>query len=327
MFSFCPGLMNKMKLIKTSDIRRYLREGDWFLCALFCLIPLLCSSQDIECPRFFKINIQNLSSVNTLSTPNAGSKSPFDRIPNVLIESKLNYPISWTGKTTILGEFSYGFEKVFGLYSPWENDDEELNLHRFSAGLLYKHQLAQGWELCGKTSLYSASNRFLRLTNRAIAWSQTTMVQRVDENSEIGLGLYVGHNNRTTILPVVRFKMQWRNGLLLDAILPSGITLSKDIAEDQRVYIQAKGKAGNYFLDDQPYLAFTGTNYRRISVHPVLGYEKMVSRWVGFSVQVGAAIPIRSGLFQLDGNWVQIHNFREKITPQAQIGFFLAFPN
>ena len=308
-------------------LQRFMASRALHVCPILCLVSFFCGAQTLDCPRFFKLNIQNLTSVQSLSTPNARSRSATESSHNLLIESALKYPISLSGRTKIIGEFGYAFEEVDGLYSPYENDDAELKLHRFSSGVLFSHQFNEIWKFSGRTNVYSASNRFMRLHSRTIAFSQIALVQKSISSGEVGIGVYMGYNNRFTVLPVVQYQKSWQNGWLLDMLLPSSITVSKDITADKRVYLRVKGKTGNYFLNNQQFLAFDDSNYRRLSIHPVIGYEKQLTKWVGIDMQLGATIPIQSGLFQLDGNWVKIHDFNAGITPHAKIGFFLSFPD
>ena len=291
---------------------------------LLCSLLQLTIAQDIKAPRFFKLNIQNLSAPNNLPAPGLNSFQSGRFEPGFLIDAEMRYPVKLKGQTKIIGEFGYQRETMSGFFHPGENDSEEINLQQAAVAFIVHHRFKNNSALIGRISVKNGSHRLFSFETQSMAVSAISMYERSIPKGKIGVGIKFGYRTIVNVLPLFVFQKDLGRQWELDMLLPAKLCFNKRLSTDSKLFFGVKGAAANYYLDDHPISQFSSNNYRRINANALVGYEKQITPMVGFGFEAGASIPVYSGIYKLNRKWIQVHNFQEKVTPYAKFGFFLA---
>lgn len=304
-------------------------------CLLVFLFNSICTknwAQDIESTRFFKLNLNTLSSPNSYFSQSPYSTSasfPAQNIePAQLIEAELRFPIQITGPTKWIGRLSYDQEFLTGFYfNPGETDQQALDFHRSQLSLTVLHEFNERFFLTTDLSLTSRSNQFLAFGNQSFIIRNTFLFESRQKGISIGLGASTGYSsNRFTFLPLLKYKKDLSRNWQLDFLLPAKLLAIKKLDKRNRLLFGLKGNTATYFFDDQLENTPTNVEYRRLNVNLIAGYERMLSPLVGIGLEMGATRNLQSGLYQLEDRRIEIHNFGRSVEPYFNLKFFLALP-
>lgn len=308
------------------------------LCLLFS--AFLCKqvkSQDLSCPKFFKLNLQSLPFSATPSIPQLGAlstgsnQSDPEYGPNFLYEVALRYPIKLKGRTKLIGEISHKNEFVYGYYSSELDESEELELFQTSNSFILIHEISRNAKFTNALQVSSNSARGLALTGGALRFSNLGLYEKNLSNGKFGVGLALSYDQRLSILPLLKYETDLGKDWAIEALLPSKLLLVKNISIGSRFYFGLRGSTATYLINDNDAVSddLLGTSYRRMSAHGVVGYEKMLTPMIGLSAEMGVAVPMRSGIYDRNGrgNVLRYDFNNNKVSPHFNIGFFLALPN
>ncbi len=296
------------------------------LCVFLALPCLRC--QDITSKRFFKLNFNTFSAPNSIFTSIPNTIAPPDYEPSHLIEAELRFPIKLKGQTKLIGQVGYNRELLSGFYVSDGDDVDLMPLHESSFSVAAFHSFKNGLSLKAILSINHQSNQFMRWSRRSFGFRNTVLLEKEKNNKSIGLGISAGRSNgRLSILPLLLYKKELPRNWELDLLLPAKMLLVKNIKSDARLLFGARGSNGNYFFDNQIADAYEDLSYRRLNVNAIIGYERQLTPVIGIGIEGGATIPIRSGLYRLDQQWTEVHNFGKSVAPYLNVKFFLALPN
>lgn len=308
------------------------------LCLLFSIFlgkQLKC--QDLSSPKFFKLNFQSLPFSSTpnypqlsgLSTSSSTPSSSSGLTPNFLYEVALKYPIKMKGRTKIIGEIEHRNEYINGYYSSQLDEVEELELFQTSHSLIVMHDLNNKMKFTNVLQLSSNSTQRMAFSGGALRFSNLGLVEKETAKGSFGVGIAVSYDSRLSIMPLLKFEADLGKNWAIEALLPSKVLFAKNLSESARFLFGIKGSTATYVINDNELVADDqiGANYRRMSASGIIGYEKMLTPMVGLSLEMGASLPMRSGIYSVTNNREVLYDFdTNKISPHFRVGVFLALP-
>lgn len=309
---------------------------------LLCLIfsVLLCKQvkcQDLTSPKFFKLNFQSLpfsSSPNysqlggfSALSSSTTSPSPANR-PNFLYEVTLRYPIKMHGQTKLIGEIEHKNEYINGYYSSQLDEIEELELFQTSHSLILIHELNSNLKFTNAFQVSSSSTKNLALSGGALRFSNLGLFEKKIPKGVFGIGAAVSYDNRLSVLPILKYEVDLGKNWGIEALLPSKVLVTKNLSKGSRILLGVKGSTATYLINDNEVVSddLLGANYRRMSASGIFGYEKMLTPMVGLSMEMGASLPMRSGIYSVNNRQEVLYDFNNKVSPHFKVGIFLALP-
>lgn len=296
-------------------------------CLLVTLAGLLkpCKAQDISAPRLLKLNYQTLSLPTLAINEYAESVSAPDDEPSKLLAFQVRFPLILGKETKLLGQLAYENEWLTGFYNPdHEEEDwgEGFTLQRSEFSLLLMHKLNGLYSLKAQASFASSSTLLFSPNPAAYSYGITGLVEHEQKNKSWGLGLSVRYRSRLTIIPIILYKKDFGNNWSLDVLLPAKAELIRRLDQGSRILMGFRGNTGSYFLNFKQLTP--NALYQRINVNTFVGYERMLTKYIGIGMSAGASIPIRSRI----RDWVDrtsiIHNFESRITPHISARLFFS---
>jgi len=297
----------------------------------FCLLLFFCAlcqalkaQNTIESPRFFTLNFQSFSPARQLISQDGNVVNPDDDEPGYLVSSKLLFPLSLKGKTKLLGAIEYGHEVIQGLHDIVEGEDEYLRFRKLGFSIIASHKLDKKYSYLVAVKLKNGAESLFPLDGNAYSLSTSQILQKKIDKGVIGFGLQLGFNQQLTILPIVKYEKEWKNNWSIDLLLPSKVMFYKKLNETKRLYLGARGSRGTYLLNENHSLNLDPLYYRRLTANVMLGYEKQLKGPLGFMIEAGASVPLRSGLFSIQRRWEEVHAYQESVNPYVKAGIFLS---
>ena len=129
-------------------------------------------------------------------------------------------------------------------------------------------------------------------------------------------------------MPVFKYETTFANDWALEVLLPKKIEVSKDLTKKSRLLFTVKGSNANYSLGNRQvvndYMA--SSSYKRMDIRGLVGYQRQITPLIGFSVEVGASMPLKSGIYATDKSQSELYNFKSGVSPYFNVGFFLSLP-
>ena len=300
---------------------------------LACLLALVCSHlkcQDITSARFFKLNFNTLSSPNSIISNMPSTLVPAEYEPSHLIEAELRFPVKLKGKTRFIGALGYNRELLSGFYIPPgdDGDIDLVSLHRPSLSVYILHNFGKGLGLKASLGIQSRANRFLEWNSQALAYRTNILLEKKKGKNAIGFGTSLGYNNnRFSIVPILLYQKELSGNWSLDLLLPAKALLVKSLQASSRLLFGFKGDTADYFFTRPVLEGYDDLSYRRLNVNVIAGYERQLTPMIGIGVEAGVTAPLRSGLYQQNGAWNEVHNFGRSVAPYFNMKFFLSLPN
>ncbi len=289
------------------------------------LLASLLSAQDINSPRFFYLNVNNVSVPQQLLTPTAETQPVRDPQPALAVATGLRFPLSLFGRTKIIGEVAYDQQNLIGFYDPAEQNDDDLTLRGLAFSILVWHQLSDEWNYFSRLQGKNNSTDVFSVREKSSIVSLIQVFEKSFqklEGGKIGFGTYLAYRDRFTLLPVFYLQGKWSRQWELDILLPSKILIYHYFADDFRLLLGARGKSDNYYLEDEDFRNIYDANFRRISANPLIGIEKQLSKLLGVGFEAGVTLPLFSGIFERDIRWKQRHSFEDKNAPYFRVTLF-----
>ncbi len=278
--------------------------------------------QDLSAPRFFNISMANLSVPQQLFTPGNSHLRDRRAEPPIMVKSNLRYPISLYGRTRIIGEIAYKRQTLAGFYDPTERDDADLVMHQAAFSFMGLHSISDRWNWIGRLSLKNNSTSLFDVHSMGSVLSISQVLERKTASGKIGGGIRFSYRDRLSIIPIFLWQKTLGQQWEIDMLLPAKILFYRNFGIDSRFMIGVKGDASNYYIQDHLFESMYDTNYRRIDINTLLGFEKQVSSMIGLSFEAGATIPVFSGVYSRQSSWFLVHDFQERVTPFARLGVF-----
>ncbi|MEL7249069.1 MAG: hypothetical protein AAFO03_11640 [Bacteroidota bacterium] len=305
-------------------------------CALFLLCAFfqgkkfgvsLCA-QDLDAPRFFEVNFQSLS---TTASPVYGVQPavlPGAISPNFLFDASLRFPIELGGKTKFIGQVDVQQEIMFGFWEAREAEVEDIHLYENRLSLIVMHDFNEEMRLYATFRGGSGSSQVFDFRNGAKSFNQVTLLEKRSPERKWGVGLVLSYQNRFSFLPVVKYEGPIFGKWDLDLLLPARVLLRRSINKTSRLFAGVRASSGTYLVGDNALQSdmYANTSYRRLNLKGIVGVERQISPWVGLRAEVGANLPYRSGLYDLENPRLEIHDFNQRIVPHVNLGFFLSLP-
>lgn len=296
------------------------------LMLLFCGKTLRC--QSLDAPRFFRFNLQSFS---TTSSPiYGGSTVPTmgHAAPNYLLEASLRFPIKLTGRTKFIGKLDVDQEVMFGFWEQSEAEIEDVNLYQNGLSVIMFHDFNETWRLYSTVKMSTGSTRALDWRRGSHSIGQASFLEKRTANHKWGFGLATSFQDNFSFLPILKYEGPVFGKWQLDLFLPAKILLNRRLNESSNIFTGLRASSANYLLGDNAVISdlYTNSSYRRINLKAVLGYERQITPWVGLSAEAGAALPYRSGLYDLEQPNVQLHDFGRQLAPHVSFGVFLCLP-
>ena len=311
----------------------------WFAFSVAAFFLMLGSSQRLcgqalAAPRFFKLHFQSLGATTAPVIPvgaqfaDPEDAEEIDDEPSFLFEASLRFPIKLKGKTQLFGELGHKNEFVHGFYSSEERELESLELFQTDFSLILRHRFDPSWTLTQASSLSSRSTTALDMDRNAWKFSSLAMLEKKIPHGEIGLGTIISYDQRGSIFPVFKYQRSFERGWSLDLLLPAKALVIKDLPGNARLMGGFRGSNASHFVHpgeveiDMP----GGARYRRMNVHALVAYERLLTPWLGVSTELGVNVPLRSGLYDPADPTRVIHNLQSRVSPHLKVGLFLCLP-
>lgn len=286
------------------------------------------AAQDIDAPRFFEFNLQSLSTTTSPVYGNQPTILPDHANPNYLFEASLRFPVKLEGRTKIIGQVDVEQESMFGFWEASENEIEDIHLYENQLSLIVVHDLTEKTRLYSTFRAGTGSTRALDFRIGAHSFSQVTLLEKRNERTKWGVGLALSFQNQFSFLPVVKYEGPAFGKWNLDLLLPARILLNRKLNNSSKIFGGVRASSATYLVGDNAVVSnlYSNTNYRRIDLRAVVGFERQITPWVGLRAEVGANMPYRAGLYDVNNPRLEIHNFGQRIVPHANFGFFLSLP-
>lgn len=303
------------------------------LSALFSFFQMAIG-QDLDSPRFFTFNIQSLGACTVPAPPQqalAARLFPAEVEPTFMYEFALRFPVKMKGDTKIFGELSHQNEYSSGLYDLEDgnfSDLPPLGLYQTSGSMILLHQFNENWRMINILNLRTNSNQGLDFNREALRLSNAAIIEKKVAKGSLGFGLAVSANQSLSILPIIKYEAQLNEKWGLDILFPSRMLATRNFSKSARLLFGARGDAATYLLtnDDGLQDPFIGSNFRRININGIVGFEKQITKMVGVSVEAGASFPYKNGIFDYQNTSIGLHDFQNQISPHFRVGFFLSLP-
>ena len=318
---------------KTTSSRR---KNPWTIAPLFCgflaslfLVKPKAQCQNISAPRFFDFSIRPSSAGTSSVVPSSSSVTQPQTAPNYQISTALRFPIKIKGNTKIFGELKYKNEYINGFYSLENDRHEQLNFKQSRGSIILLSHLNEKWRFMNVASASSRSTEFISADDPyALRFRNISMFEKdLNNGSVIGFGGSFSYDQNFSVVPVFKYQTTLTKGWNLELILPKSIEVSKDLAKDSRLNFAVKGSNSNYSLGTMTvtndYTSYS--RYRRFDLTGLVGYQQQITPWIGFKVEAGASMPLRSGIFAADSN-TELYHFNDGLSPYFKVGFFLSLP-
>lgn len=300
-------------------------SGKICLFSFLCILSQLVHAQNIESPRFFHLNFQNFSPTQQVVSQQGDAHSSTDDEPGFFISSKLLFPISLKGNTKIVGQLSYARESIMGVYDKETKSDRYLHFNNMGLTVIAKHKFNRRTTYFSAWTAKTGSERFISLEAEALSFNTTHLIQRQpNRKTKVGLGFQVAYNQRFSVIPVIKYEKEFGTNWKADILLPSQILFFKKLDKNRQIYAGVKGSRASYLLNNTQPFGEADIFYRRLTANVLIGFERQLIGPLGFMIEAGANIPVRSGLFNLDNRWNQVHTYQENTNPYIKAGIFLA---
>lgn len=307
----------------------YRNLGNCFCCLLiivFCSREVRC--QNLDAPRFFKFSLQSFSA--TSSPIYGGSTAPVlgHAAPNYLIEASLRFPIKLKGRTQFIGKVDIDQEVMFGFWEESEAEIEDVHLYDNSLSVIMFHDFNETWRLYSTLKMSTSSTRALDWRRGSHALAQASFLEKRTDKAKWGIGLATSLSTNVSILPILKYEGPIFGRWNLDLFVPAKILINRRLNASNKIFTGLRASSANYLLGDNAVISdlYTNSSYRRINLKAVLGYEHQLTPWVGLSAEVGAALPYRSGLYDLEQPSIELHDFGRQLAPHVSFGVFLSLP-
>lgn len=302
------------------------------LSALFSFFQIAIG-QDLNSPRFFTFNIQSLGActVPAAQQQSIARVAPLEMESTFMYEFSLRFPVKMKGDTKIFGELSHQNEHSSGLYDFEEGTIDNLKpltLYQTSGSMILLHQFSEKWKLINILNVRTNSNLGLDFNRQALRLSNAAILQKKVPKGDLGFGIAFSANQSLSILPIIKYEAALNDKWGLDILFPSRILATRNFSKSTRLLFGARGDAATYLLtnDDGLHDPFVGSNFRRININGVVGFEKQITKMVGFSAEAGISVPYKNGIFDYQNTSLGLHDFQNQISPHFRVGFFLALP-
>lgn len=275
-----------------------------------------------------------MQSLSTTSAPIYSGQPtvvPESVVPNFLFDASLRFPIELKGKTKFIGQLDVQQEIMFGFWEAREAEVEDIHLYENRLSLILTHDFSERTRLYAILRGGSGASRAFDFRDGAQSFNQMLLLEKRSTERRWGAGLAISYQNRFSVLPVLKYEGPVFGGKWdLDILLPARALLRRSLSKTSRVFGGVRASSGTYLVGDHALLQndlYTNTSYRRINLKGVIGMERQVTPWVGLRAEIGANLPYRSGLYDLENPRLEIHDFNERIQPHVNFGFFLSLPN
>ena len=300
------------------------------LCVLFqgkAFGVSLCG-QDLDAPRFFEVNFQSLS---TTFSPVYGVQPAVlhqSITPNFLFDASLRFPLKLSGATKFLGQVDIQQEIMFGFWDVREAEVEDIHLYENQLSFIMMHDFNEQTRLYATFRGGSGSSQVFDFRHGAQSFNQVTLLEKRSPERKWGVGVALSYQNRFSFLPVFKYQGPIFGKWDLDLLLPARVLLRRSFNKTSRLFTGVRASSGTYLVGDNALQSemYANTSYRRINLKGVVGVERQISPWVGLRAEIGANLPYRSGLYDLENPRVEIHDFNQRIVPHVNFGFFLSLP-
>lgn len=286
------------------------------------------AAQNVDAPRFFEFNLQSLSSTTTPAFGHNPVVTPSSIEPNYLFEASLRFPVKLQGRTRLIGQIDIEQESMFGFWEAAEGEVEDIHLYQNKLSFILMHDFDAQTRLYTTIRTGTGSSRALDFRVGAQSFSQMTLLEKRNDQRKWGVGLAVTYQNRLSFLPVLKYEGPLAGKWNLDLLLPARILVNRKLSSSSRLFAGVRGSSASYLVGDNAVVSdlYSNTNYRRLDIRAVAGFERQITPWVGLRAEVGANIPYRAGLYDIDNSRTQIHDFGQRVTPHANFGFYLSLP-
>ncbi|MEM6802373.1 MAG: hypothetical protein AAF696_13270, partial [Bacteroidota bacterium] len=306
--------------------------------SICCLLSLLsgkklCMAQDINGPRLLKLNYQILSTP-TLAVDENGNAVPFrEDEPARVLNFQLRFPLLLAKETKILGEISYRNELLSAFYHPDNRDANILGsseadwgdgmpLQQSGFGILLLHDLSRLYKLKAQFNFSSSSTQFFSNSPEAHRYKFAAVIERERRNKTWGIGININYHDRLAIIPLLTYKEKLNRNWTLDMLLPVKANLIRSLPNNDHIILGFRGSAGSYFLDSEQLIP--DALYQRLTLHGYVGYERMLSKYIGFGLDAGVNIPLRNRIRSWEDRTVVLHNFHDRVSPHIGARLFFA---
>lgn len=306
--------------------------------SICCLLTLLsgkklCMAQDINGPRLLKLNYQILSTP-TLAVDENGNSVPFkEDEPSRALNFQLRFPLLLAKETKILGEISYKNELLSGFYHPDNDDDNMLGnseaewgdgvpLQQSGFGILLLHDLNRLYKLKAQVNFSNSSTQFFSNNREAHRYKFAAVIERETRKKTWGVGININYQDRLAIIPLLTYKEKLNRNWTLDMLLPVKANLIRNLSQHDHIILGFRGSAGSYFLDSEQ-LTPNGL-YQRLTLHGYIGYERMLSKYLGVGLDAGVNIPLRDRIRSWEDRNLVLHNFHRRVSPHISARLFFA---
>ena len=289
-----------------------------------------CKAQDISGPRLLRLNYQTLSQPSWVLGDNGQSMAAPDDEPSQMIDFQMRFPILLGKQTKVLGELNYRNEVSAGFYTmddgEWDGLDQGwgsgLSLQKTGFGLILLHDMGNLWDMKVQAAFSSSSTRFFSNNPSAHAYKAAAVFEHTTRRKTIGFGLNVNYQFRLAVIPIFTYKEKLNENWTVDMLLPVKAQLIRTFSNSNRLIMGIRGSTGSYFLDHDQ--LFSNSLYQRITLHGFVGYERMLSKYIGIGVDAGVNIPVRDRIRSWDNNNLVLHNFQSRISPHLSARIFFA---
>jgi hypothetical protein len=230
------------------------------------------------------------------------------------------------GNTRIIGNLEFNREDLIGFFHPLENDDHEVPLIKTKAALIIMHDFARS-RLISRSSIENSSDKISDIGMTSAAFRSTQILEWPSQKGKTGFGMDVKYHRKLSVTPLFLWKNRFAGKWEADLFLPSHAYVAYYPSPDRKIFAGLKGSRATYYIHGNPVDEQLSSTFRRLSVHAIAGWERQLTSLVGISLELGASIPLQSGLYGFDGRWKLQHDFGERVSPYARLGVFLAWEN
>ncbi len=300
----------------------------------FCIFTsLVCinqksNCQDITAPRFFEFNVRPTTAPTSTTLPQTPSVIAPQTKLNYHVNVALKFPIKLNGDTKIIGEVKYKNEFLNGFYSIEDDKFESLELKQSKVSLILWRDLNERVRFTNVLSASSNSADNLSFNKYALRFRNISMFEKKLSKGSIGVGAFLSYNQKLKVLPVFKYETTFAKNWALEILLPKNITVSKDLTKTSRLSFAVKASNANYSLGEWQMADgnIVNSTYKRIDIRGLVGYQKQLTPLIGFSLQVGASMPLSSGTYASDNSQTALYNYKSEISPYFKVGIFLSLP-
>ena len=278
-------------------------------------------------PTFFEVSVRTLPSISSFPQDGIGRNANFEQ--NKQLKIKLNVPILFSKKLSVIGQFRYKNEQLH-LGENQLIEENEIHFDNMGMSFLFKYNLKNRKYVAGHVGgFFKADKLSFENYSSILDYNSSFVFGKDIHNGTWAVGAIFGNSlGRFQVYPLLVYEHQWAEKWRLEMRLPKEVQVRRILTPDS-FYLRgtASFTGASYFISDEIVENLDDLEFRRSAIELKLGIEKEIFDFIWISADVGVTQPIFSSLVKSgEPTRNKIHELGSNFTPFAGFSLFLVPP-